>query len=144
MRRSITGFALHSPLQDACFQKRRQSCRWLPSLTTKQSRQPFLHKSLAPTVNEAIGTVQLLANQRPGLTSVEQQYQSCATGIIGSSRLLLILCVKSSFRLRQTDPLAHTFKCTSTVTVQIGLFDSGNISGRRGERSSIQGWFCDG
>jgi len=33
---------------------------------------------------------------------------------------------------------------TSTVTVQIGLFDSGNISGRRGERSSIQGWFCDG
>jgi hypothetical protein len=36
------------------------------------------------------------------------------------------------------------YEHSSTVTAQIGLFDSGNISGRRGERSSIQLWFCDG
>ena len=36
------------------------------------------------------------------------------------------------------------YRGPSTVTAQIGLFDSGNISGRRGERSSIQLWFCDG
>jgi hypothetical protein len=48
---------------------------------------------------------------------------------------------------RLTSSVRHLFSIgrgSSTVTAQIGLFDSGNISGRRGERSSIQVWFCDG
>jgi len=47
MRGSIIGFALHAPLQDACFQNWRQHRRHLPGVTTKQSRQAFLHKPLA-------------------------------------------------------------------------------------------------
>jgi hypothetical protein len=118
MRRSITGFALNTPLQDACFHNWRQLRRHLPGATTKQSRQAFLRKPLAPTVNEAIGTVQLLADRRPSLTRVQQQYQSSATGIIGSSRLAVdSLRQVFPFRLRQIDPGTHTYKHTSDLCV---------------------------
>src|ERR1700722_19877390 len=120
MRRSITGFALDTPLQDACFHDGCQRCRRLPGATTKQPRQTFLREPLAPTVYEAIWTVQLLADHRPGLTSVQQQYQSRPAGIIGSSRLAAdSLRQVFSFRPRQADPIAHTYKYTSVLCVTV-------------------------
>ena len=114
MRRSIAGFALDTPLQDACFHNGGQRSRSLPGMTTKQSRQAFLHKPLAPTVNKAIWTIQLFTDHRPGMTGVQQQYQPRTAGIIGSSRLAVdSLRQLFPFRLRQTDPCTHTSKHTS-------------------------------
>jgi hypothetical protein len=54
------------------------------------------------------------------LTSVQQQYQSRPAGIIGSSRLAAdSLRQVFSFRPRQTDPIAHTYKYTSVSCVTV-------------------------
>lgn len=73
--RSVARFALYAPLQNARLQRRRERGRRLPSVATKQPGQAFRRKPLAPSGDEAIGAVLLLADRSPGVTRIQQQDQ---------------------------------------------------------------------
>jgi len=82
--RTVARFALYAPLQDARLQRRRERGRRLPGVAAKQPGQAFGRKPLAPSGNEAIGAVQLLADRGPDVTRIQQQDQSRTSRLISS------------------------------------------------------------
>lgn len=85
--RPIARLALYTPLQDARLQRRSQRGRRLPGVAAKQPGQAFRRKPLAPSIDEAIGAIQLRADRGPGVTRIQQQDQSRSPRLIGASGL---------------------------------------------------------
>jgi hypothetical protein len=119
MGRSVARFALRAPLKDPRLECRRQSGGQLAGVTAEKPRQSFLRKSLTPAINEAVGAIELRADDGPRLALIQQQNQPRAARLISTSTLAIRSPGKLFlFHCRQFNRVAHAYDRTlfSVVT----------------------------
>ena len=119
VRRSVGWLALDAPLQDASFNGGGESRGQLAGVPAEQPRQTLSQEALTPTINKAVRAVELVADYRPRLSTVQEQNQARTSRLIGPAGLTRgSLCEFHFFHFRQDNRVAHEHQYTrfSVVT----------------------------
>lgn len=110
VRGTIAGLALEGPFQDTGLELRGEGARTLARMAREQPRQPLLPEATAPTGDEGVIAIELIAALFPRVARDQQQDQprvTCivrATGVaIGSLTQLHTLCIREGDRARGHD-----------------------------------------